>query len=949
MCTFVPRNFFYIMARKRNDIVLAPLEDGNQKYAIRSNADVVCFTGNTGGGKEMPLDEPVLTVNGWKQMGDIRIGDELVAPLNREPSVVTGIYPQGVKPIYKITTSDGRTTRCGWEHLWRIYTEKQVFKSRSGLGGFFVKTTQEIKEEYLDKGKNVYLPVALPYLGKEKDLPIDPYVLGVWLGDGCSGHFGFVVSNDERDIVEKISNRLDSTYRLHSDHNYNNRIHKNENVKYVINNLNTIGLNVYSRERFIPQEYLHASIKQRMDLLKGLMDSDGNVEEKNRFSFSTTSTKLKDGFVELCRGLGYIVGVHKENRTKYESGVCWDISIQTNDIIFSSQKHLSRYYANLEKYKNKNREYKHDFIRIVSIEYIGDMEAQCIMVSNKDHLYITNDYIVTHNTVALYYAPIEYLASNDNAKIVCFMRNVSDFWGSGKVADSLKKMYPLVDRSIKKQPHDPIGEIIRRQEDMGMKLYNGSEIKFQQLDNENPIVIDKIAKGLQAKKLIFDECNKFLWRTISTFFPRLRSDSEGKAQVFLAQNPERECFMRKMCGKGKHGGGWINDDGTLDKSMDGVVMFFFMPDGDYERAIWGRTKKEVYEKGKELIDERLAVDPDMSYEDFILSMAFFTFDVRDNKKMLAKNKSYRGLAANSATAQSSYAANWNYSLTDEEEEVEDLSNVELSTIDVERMFRPVEIPRDSVLEKRFMTMDMATTGFDNLILKYWEKWTKIGFICRDIKFSTLNSNRDAVIMAIQFRDKHNLQESEMMIDVQGFGYLRECFPNSKQFSGAEQASNRGKAQFKTRKDEAGHITMQMIKAGLIHYEPRLAQSHYYHQNMKRSGGTTILKHMLFESRIFQFFKTPNGRIAMMNKEAMKSLLKGMSPDLFDNCILMCGSMIYDCHRMLRDDAGLMRKTLEASDMLSLLGVNGQEEVDTRLERPKIKINNDWMLQTLSTI
>ena len=550
---------------------------------------------------------------------------------------------------------------------------------------------------------------------------------------------------------------------------------------------------------------------------------------------------------------------------------------------------------------------------------------------------------------ALYYAPIEYLAMNDNAKIVCFMRNVSDFWGAGKVNDTLKKMYPLVDRSVKKQPHDPIGEIIRNQTDMGMKLYNGSEIKFQQLDNENPIVIDKIAKGLQAKKLIFDECNKFLWRTISTFFPRLRSDSEGKAQVFLAQNPERECFMRKMCGKGEHGGGWINDDGTLDKSMDGVVMFFFMPDGDYERAIWGRTKKEVYEKGKDLIDERLAVDPDMSYEDFILSMAFFTFDVRDNKKMLAKNKSYRGLAANSATAQSSYAANWNYSLTDEEEDVEDLSNVELSTIDVERMFRPVEIPRDSVLEKRFMTMDMATTGFDNLILKYWEKWTKIGFICRDIKYSTLNSNRDAVIMAIQFRDKHNLQESEMMIDVQGFGYLRECFPNSKQFSGAEQASNRGKSQFKTRKDEAGHITMQMIKAGLIHYEPRLKDMHYYHQNMKRSGGTTILKHMLFESRIFQFSKTPNGRIAMMNKEAMKSLLKGMSPDLFDNCILMCGSMIYDCHRMLRDDAGLMRKTLEASDMLSLLGVNGAEEIDTRLERPKIKINNEWMLQTLSTI
>ena len=312
-------------------------------------------------------------------------------------------------------------------------------------------------------------------------------------------------------------------------------------------------------------------------------------------------------------------------------------------------------------------------------------------------------------SVALYYAPIAHLAMNDNAKIVCFMRNISDFWGAGKVNDTLKQMYPLIDRSVKKQPHDPIGEIIRNNQDMGMKLYNGSELKFQQLDNENPIVIDKIAKGLQAKKLIFDECNKFQWRTITSFFPRLRSDSSGKAQIYLAQNPERECFLRKLCGKGEHGGGWINDDGSVDKSMDGVVMYFNMQDGDIEKTYWGRTKREVYEKCKEHIDSLLAVDPDMTYEDFILSMVFYTFDVRDNKKMLSKNKGYRGLAANSSTAAAAYQVNWNYSINDEEESVEDLANVELSSNDVERMFRPMEVPPDSTLVARRMTMDMATT------------------------------------------------------------------------------------------------------------------------------------------------------------------------------------------------------------------------------------------------
>lgn len=554
-------------------------------------------------------------------------------------------------------------------------------------------------------------------------------------------------------------------------------------------------------------------------------------------------------------------------------------------------------------------------------------------------------------SVALYYAPIEYLASNDNAKVVCFMRNISDFWGAGKVSDTLKKMYPLVDRSAKKQPHDPIGEIIRKQEDMGLRLYNGSEIKFQQLDNENPIIIDKIAKGLQAKKLIFDECNKFMWRTITAFLPRLRSDSSGKAQVFLAQNPERECFLRQLCGKGEHGGGWINDDGTVDKSMDGVVMYFNMQEGDINKTYFGRTKREVYEKCKEHIDSLIAIDPDMTYEDFILSMVFYTFDVRDNKKMLAKNKSYRGLAANASTAQSAYSANWNYSITDEEENLDDLANSQITKTDIESMFRPLEPPFGSTLIKRFMTVDMATTGFDNLVMKYWELWEHYGYICKDIKYSIKNSNREAVMMISEFRDKHELQDRNIILDVQGFGFLKDCFQTAIFFAGASQASKRSKNLYKTAKDEAAHIAMEMIQSGLIHYEPRLSNMRYMHQNMRREGATSVLNHMKFESVIFQFEKTPNGRLAMISKEKQKTMLKGMSPDLCDNIILLCGGSCFDCYRMLRDDAGVVRKRMQATDMLSMLNIgNGVQETDTRIERAPRKIKNaSNILSILSSI
>ena len=550
-------------------------------------------------------------------------------------------------------------------------------------------------------------------------------------------------------------------------------------------------------------------------------------------------------------------------------------------------------------------------------------------------------------TVALYYAPMDYLASNDNAKVVCFMRNVSDFWGAGKVNDTLKSIYPLIDRSVKKQPQDPIGEIIRNQTDMGMKLYNGSEIKFQQLDNENPIVIDKIAKGLQAKKLIFDECNKFMWRTITAFMPRLRSDSKGKAQIYLAQNPERECFLRVLAGKGEHGGGWINDDGSIDPEMDGVVMYFNMQDGEIEKTYFGRTKREVYEKCKEHIDKLVAKDPDMTYEDFILSMVFYTFSVRDNKKMLSRNKGYRGMAANSSTAKAAYEENWNYSIMDNEATTEELVDVQLTTTDVERMFRPMEKPTNSELLKRFMTIDMATTGFDNLVMKYWELWSNYGFICKDIKYSVKNSNRDAIIMITDFRERHELLEKEMILDVQGFGFLRDCFPRAIFFSGASTPSVRSKNQFKTIKDEAAHIVMEMVQSGLIHYSPNLANMRYTHQNMKRIGSTTILEHMKFESIIFQFDKTPNGRITFLEKEKQKQLLKGMSPDLFDNVIILCGGTYFDCYRMLRDDIGMRRKTIAQQDILAIMNVN-QPLDDTRIVRPKI-CNSEKILNILSSI
>jgi hypothetical protein len=328
----------------------------------------------------------------------------------------------------------------------------------------------------------------------------------------------------------------------------------------------------------------------------------------------------------------------------------------------------------------------------------------------------------------------------------------------------------------------------------------------------------------------------------------------------------------------------------------------------------------------------------MSYEDFILSMAFYTFDVRDNKKLLAKNKAYRGLAANSSTAQSAYSANWNFSLMDDELREVDAVNAEMTTTDVERMFRPIEVS-DMQPIKRFMTVDMATTGADNLVMQYWELYDGYGFLCKDIKYSIKNTNREAVIMMVDFRDKHRLEERDMIIDVQGFTFLRDCFPRANAFSGASTPTKRSKNQYRAFKDEASHLALEMVQNGFIHYLPQLADMRYYHQHMKREGATTVLRHMKFESIIFQFSKTPNSRITIIDKEKQHKLLKGMSPDLFDNVIILCGGTCYDCYRLLSGETGYARKKMAADDMFQFLNIDG-EPIDHTRERKKIRNANE---------
>lgn len=371
---------------------------------------LLLLRGAMGSGKAQPLTSKILKTNGeWILMKDIKVGDEIFDGLGN-PTKVIGVYPQGLKDVYELTTYDNRKCLASSEHLWKVRSIKQRSKYNKCISileqYFKIYTTLELVEDInKEVKKRVQIPVPKKLEYPKKDLKIPPYLLGALLGDGClSQHSKVYFSNTELDVINRVKNLIEETYpnltlkknnscqcqyNVQYKNGYN---HKNINNKKLLNDLEYYNLlGTKSHNKFIPNEYLLGNSEQRLELLKGLMDTDGYSYDGS-YSISTVSEQLMKDLVYLGRSLGYIITVYIGNRKdKYKnSGCLYNIRFQTNDFIVSSKKHI-------DKLTHKNKKY-YSHIYFKSINYIGKLECQCIKVDSQDETYITDDFIVTHNT-----------------------------------------------------------------------------------------------------------------------------------------------------------------------------------------------------------------------------------------------------------------------------------------------------------------------------------------------------------------------------------------------------------------------------------------------------------------------------------------------------------------------------------------------------------------------
>lgn len=367
-------------------------------------------------GKMEPNSSMIPTINGFKRMGDICVGD-IVFGSDGKPCNVLKIFPHKDKEIYRVTFTDDTYVDCGIEHLWVVRDNNMITRNK----GWKVLSLKDIIENgiYSGRKRKIYkyqIPTANQVQYYEKNYQIHPYILGMCIGDGnmCNDGINISIPDSEIESVQRIENLLDDRYTLSYQktngcprYKIRKKVNNNKSNIYY-EEIKRLGLNVHGNHKFIPDEYKYGSISQRLDLLRGLMDSDGSITEKNnKIVFSTKSQKLANDICELVFSLGGIGRIHSYQHIN--KGLEYQVLIQIKDNPFYLKRKRDRYKPTFKKYCTK---------RIKSVEYNRNEDATCLMVNSCDNTYLTSkNYVVTHNTCELSVAAIE--GNFDSVLIIC--------------------------------------------------------------------------------------------------------------------------------------------------------------------------------------------------------------------------------------------------------------------------------------------------------------------------------------------------------------------------------------------------------------------------------------------------------------------------------------------------------------------------------------------------
>lgn len=369
--------------------------------------------GPTSFGKVQPFDSQIVTPNGFKNMGDIKVGDYVIGS-NGKPTKVIGVYPHKNWQFYKVTFSDGVSCECGKEHLWAVNSYYQrsgkkyirgVSKNRNDKRyvqdhSFKVLSLEDIvKKGLFKRGRhNFKIPMCSPVEFEKRNISIDPYLMGYLIGDGNFNGATITVGKEDIDESSKLLLECNFKFNLHERKNRAFSLTYGANLKKELSKY--FDLSLTSSGKYIPEDYLYSSLEDRIAILNGLMDSDGTCMKNGCSCFNTKSKQLAEDIKILVLSLGGFAKV-REKRAKYfnkkyneirDCGTHYEVTITLCD----SSIPIFRLKRKQDRVVYRTLRSDERFFDRVEKSRICD--GQCIKVDAEDELYLTDNFIVTHNT-----------------------------------------------------------------------------------------------------------------------------------------------------------------------------------------------------------------------------------------------------------------------------------------------------------------------------------------------------------------------------------------------------------------------------------------------------------------------------------------------------------------------------------------------------------------------
>jgi phosphate starvation-inducible protein PhoH and related proteins len=362
-------------------------------------------------GRAQPVDRDVLTPAGWQAIGELRVGD-LVVGSDGRPTPVLGVFPQGRRDVFRVQAQDGASTMCCAEHLWTVRTPDDRRRGTRRT----LRTDEMIGRLRSSHQHRFELPlIGAPVEFPSQEVPIDPYALGLLLGDGClTTRTTPSFTTADPALAEVLEERLDGIeLKRRTAVDYVLRHAAGGRGGVIVSNPVTVALRelglagTRSSTKFVPNTYLSNTPEVRLGVLQGLLDSDGGPVVQRartcRIQYTTCSRHLRDDVTFLVRSLGGVCYTRRRLAEGRRPGHARGRDVHRRRDAYVMDIRLPEAIEPFRLTRKRDVYREHGGGRpmrfITSIEPAGAAETVCIQVAAQDSLYVTDEFLVTHNTL----------------------------------------------------------------------------------------------------------------------------------------------------------------------------------------------------------------------------------------------------------------------------------------------------------------------------------------------------------------------------------------------------------------------------------------------------------------------------------------------------------------------------------------------------------------------